>query len=114
MQKKCDRCQREFECKVDDISLCSCNKIELFDEIKSYLKETNYDCLCENCFQEVNNYKILKDKFPFPNSSKEFVKGIHYYIEGPYWVFTNYYHFLKGKCCKNNCRHCAYGYNITK
>jgi hypothetical protein len=24
-------------------------------------------------------------------------------------VFTEYYHILKGYCCQNRCRHCAYG-----
>ena len=26
-------------------------------------------------------------------------------------VFTEKYHLKRGYCCKNNCRHCPYGYN---
>jgi hypothetical protein len=25
-------------------------------------------------------------------------------------VFTEFYHILKGYCCENGCRHCAYGF----
>ena len=32
----------------------------------------------------------------------------HYYMEGPYMVFTEKYHLEKGYCCKNKCRHCPY------
>jgi len=28
-----------------------------------------------------------------------------------YKVFTAQYHLKRGTCCKNNCRHCPYGYN---
>lgn len=110
MIKNCHRCHQTFECNADHIEACFCNSIEIKHDIKLYLKETNYDCLCENCLNELNNFLVLKEKYPFPENPKQFVKGIHYYMDGPYWVFTNYYHFLKGKCCKNNCRHCAYGF----
>ncbi|MEO1009880.1 MAG: DUF5522 domain-containing protein [Bacteroidota bacterium] len=26
------------------------------------------------------------------------------------WVFTEFYHILRGQCCQNGCRHCAYGF----
>lgn len=28
-----------------------------------------------------------------------------------YRVFTEAYHLKRGYCCKNNCRHCPYGYD---
>jgi hypothetical protein len=31
-----------------------------------------------------------------------------YYIEDGKYVFTEKYHLKRGKCCKNNCRHCPY------
>ncbi|WP_162098405.1 DUF5522 domain-containing protein [Nitritalea halalkaliphila] len=35
-------------------------------------------------------------------------EGEHYYFEGPYMVFTEKYHLLRGYCCTNGCRHCPY------
>lgn len=42
------------------------------------------------------------------------VENTHYYKEGPYLVFTELYHYLKGRCCGNGCRHCAYGNSSVK
>jgi|TARA_B110000114_G_scaffold115976_1_gene121599 hypothetical protein len=28
-----------------------------------------------------------------------------------YRVFTEKYHLKRGYCCKNNCRHCPYGFD---
>lgn len=111
MNKTCQRCQSTFECNSHDIVNCNCFDIEISTETKDYLQKTSYDCLCKQCLTEVEKYALLKKDYPFPQNPNQFVEGIHYYIEGPYWVFTNYYHYLKGNCCKNNCRHCAYGYS---
>ncbi|MEO8853246.1 MAG: DUF5522 domain-containing protein [Ginsengibacter sp.] len=37
------------------------------------------------------------------------IEGLHYYYENGYFVFTELYHLQRGYCCKNKCRHCAYG-----
>jgi hypothetical protein len=37
-----------------------------------------------------------------------------YYSEEGFKVFTEKYHLKRGYCCKNNCRHCPYGYNPSK
>ena len=36
------------------------------------------------------------------------LKPEHFYMEGPYMVFTEKYHLDKGYCCANKCRHCPY------
>ena len=42
-------------------------------------------------------------------SREEMIEGIHYYInEQGYWVFTAFYHQLRGYCCGNGCKHCPY------
>ena len=38
----------------------------------------------------------------------EFIKDIHYYLEGDKVIFTEAYHLQRGECCNNNCRHCPY------
>ena len=36
-----------------------------------------------------------------------------YYIsEEGFIVFTEAYHLNRGYCCKSNCKHCPFGYNI--
>ena len=45
--------------------------------------------------------------------SEELIKGVDYYLnEQGYKVFTEEYHLKRGYCCKNNCKHCGYGYNV--
>jgi len=36
----------------------------------------------------------------------------YYTSKEGYRVFTKEYHLLRGYCCKNNCRHCPYGYDV--
>jgi 2-iminoacetate synthase ThiH len=38
----------------------------------------------------------------------EFIKDVHYYLEGDKVIFTEKYHLQRGECCKNNCRHCPF------
>ena len=46
------------------------------------------------------------------NSENKLIEGEDYYLtpEG-YKVFTEKFHLKRGYCCKNGCRHCAYGYD---
>ena len=37
-----------------------------------------------------------------------------YHSEEGYIVFTEKYHLKRGYCCKNGCKHCAYGFNKSK
>ncbi len=108
--KKCQRCGENFSCQASNISVCDCSSIELKVETKEFLAKTYYDCLCPNCLQALDQYAELAKQYPFPNDRTMFIPQIHYYIEGQYWVFTEFYHYEKGRCCGNNCRHCAYGF----
>jgi biotin synthase-like enzyme len=38
----------------------------------------------------------------------EFIKDVHYYMEGTRVVFTALYHIRRGECCGNRCKHCPY------
>lgn len=42
------------------------------------------------------------------DKNHEFIKDVHYYLEGDRVIFTEKYHLQRGECCKNNCRHCPY------
>ncbi|MEQ6120649.1 DUF5522 domain-containing protein [Reichenbachiella sp. MALMAid0571] len=37
-----------------------------------------------------------------------------YYVENGLYIFTKQYHLKRGYCCKNNCRHCPYGFQNKK
>ena len=39
---------------------------------------------------------------------KEFIQGIHYYLEGERVIFTALFHSQRGQCCGNGCRHCPF------
>lgn len=106
----CDKCNENHNVSLLDINELVNNENNISDDIKSYLSKTNFQKLCKNCLSEIKQYDVLKSKYPFPNSPSQYENNVHYYIEGNYWVFTSFYHYLKGNCCKNKCRHCAYGY----
>lgn len=108
--KTCQRCQQNFECESENIVNCDCNSVQLKSETKEFLAKTYYDCLCKNCLSELDQYAEISKQYPFPQDRTMFVPQVHYYIDGQYWVFTEFYHYHKGRCCGNNCRHCAYGF----
>lgn len=39
-------------------------------------------------------------------------EGDYYINEQGFRVFTEQYHFKRGFCCKSDCKHCPYGYDI--
>lgn len=108
--KECGRCKASFKCDAENISNCGCHSIVIEPAIDTFLKKTDYDCLCNDCLTELNSYVEMEKNYPFPSSPAEYIPKIHYYIENGFWVFTEYFHYLKGRCCQNGCRHCAYGF----
>lgn len=107
--KLCARCGGDFECKVGDVTNCQCSEVKILPETYKFISTTHYDCLCKKCLEELNHLIKYRDSHPFPNQKELFIEGIHYYTESGYWVFTELYHLQRGHCCKNNCRHWAYG-----
>ena len=108
--KKCQRCSSDFKCQADNIEACGCAKISLSKSTNEYLAKTNYDCLCSNCLNELNN---LMDDLK-TDGDNGLVENKHYYLENGLMVFTERYHLERGFCCKSNCRHCAYGFKFVK
>ena len=105
--KTCQRCQNEFNCNADKISNCSCFGVELSDATQTYLTKLKFDCLCTPCLEELNQIheEIAEEKADAP-----LIENKHFYMENDLMVFTEYYHIKRGYCCKNDCRHCAYGF----
>jgi hypothetical protein len=115
----CSNCSASFICNVSDVSACFCNDYPAVLPV-----EANTSCMCNACLhlaivQQVhtvcatmsttdaleNNW--IKD---LPKSNN-LIEGIDYYTENSFYVFTKWHHLKRGYCCKNNCRHCAYGYS---
>ena len=51
------------------------------------------------------------------NMKHEFIKDIHYYLDGNKVVFTEAYFIQRGVCCgssKDGCRHCPFTKPVKK
>lgn len=108
--KSCPRCGSSFVCKPADIANCQCHSVDLLPATLAFLRKTEYGCLCACCLVEINQMvkRTLQDGFP--KTAGELREGVHFYWENGKVVFTEYYHLLRGFCCRSGCRHCAYGY----
>lgn len=107
----CPRCQASFECKVADVANCQCNEVQVQAYTHEFLRNTAYDaCLCKKCLKEVDHLLTRAKKSPMPTQAHLFIENLHYYKENGFWVFTEFYHILRGNCCQSGCRHCAYGF----
>ena len=53
-----------------------------------------------------------------PQQKKQELPGLadedYYLTEEGFVVFTATYHKKRGYCCRNNCRHCPYGFKKEK
>jgi hypothetical protein len=106
----CPRCKKDFICKASDIKVCNCSQVVLSNETKSFLSQTFYQCLCNECLIEINKLVEQEKQYPFPGRGGELIEGIHYYNEDIYRVFTEFYLLSRGYCCRSGCRHCPYGF----
>lgn len=53
-EKICPRCQKNFECKVGNITECQCFGIQVSEALQAFLLNKGYeDCLCADCLREL-------------------------------------------------------------
>ena len=52
-EKQCGRCNRFFECRAGNISICQCNQVVIPDAVAHHIAMVYQDCLCLNCLQEL-------------------------------------------------------------
>ncbi|MGF1533932.1 MAG: DUF5522 domain-containing protein [Bernardetiaceae bacterium] len=74
-----------------------------------YLGKTRYKSLCRFCSEALQPLLEQCQGRVMPAVGDPLEEGLHYYTENGYWVFTTYYHLLRGYCCGSGCRHCPYG-----
>lgn len=116
--KQCSECKAEFGCGVVAASEqggCWCEDLPAIMPL-----DTLSDCLCKTCLAKVIGAEILKQlnaagspkarlalAEPFRHQ-KELVENIDFTIEDGRYVFSEWYHLKRARCCGNGCRHCAY------
>ncbi|MCU0449704.1 MAG: cysteine-rich CWC family protein [Bernardetiaceae bacterium] len=109
--KNCPRCQARLECKLGDVTNCQCSEVHLGPSTQDFLANAQWgDCLCKQCLHHLDQLVQVAQGQRFPATPGQLVEGLHYYKENGYWVFTELYHLLRGKCCGSGCRHCVYGF----
>jgi hypothetical protein len=114
----CTICHKNFICNVSNISNCWCAEYPNVLDVS-----TSESCLCQECLQLQIQKKTLAiaESFTIENAlennwvkdlpkQKNVQLNIDYYMENNFYVFTKWHHLKRGYCCKNNCRHCAYGF----
>lgn len=55
MDKICPSCSSTFTCRVDQIELCNCAKLNLVKGVREYIKVTYGNCLCFDCLKKIND-----------------------------------------------------------
>lgn len=49
----CERCNKSFTCKANDIAECDCKKIQLTQIEIDYIAKHFKTCLCNSCLQTI-------------------------------------------------------------
>lgn len=112
--RSCPACGAVFECGADDTGRCWCND---YPPVPS--PEPTLDCLCPVClakalrrrirerFASLDRDTCLSQARPH-RQRKPLIEHLDYYVEDGLWVFTEWFHWKRGCCCGNACRHCPF------
>ncbi|QUM81165.1 cysteine-rich CWC family protein [Moritella sp. 5] len=116
--KQCSECQAEFGCGVVSAieqGGCWCQDLPAIMPLG-----TLSDCLCKACLAKAIGVEIIKQlnaagspkarlalAEPYRHQT-ELVENIDFTIEDGRYVFSEWYHLKRARCCGNGCRHCAY------
>jgi len=117
--KSCSVCGFLFDCGAGNLKAdCWCQNYPAILPV-----DFNTACLCADCLKtklstEINRFvddfkagKCANSALRFrPADPNELLADLDYYIEDGVWVFTEWYHLKRGKCCGNACRHCPYNH----
>lgn len=117
--KTCSQCGEVFQCATGESGAgCWCNNYPPL-----FTPDPVINCMCPSCLHhasvaKINDYvaTLTVEKAMAANKAKDLpptkqlIEGIDYYLEHSNYVFTAWHHLRRGYCCKNNCRHCPYGF----
>ena len=82
-----------------------CFSFRFTQKTKQIISEVYNDCLCNDCLNQFKQYERLEKEEVYLNDKQIYIEGLHYHIKKNLWVFTEYYHYLRGHCCQNNCKY---------
>ena len=108
--KNCSRCDKKVEFNGGDRLNRQSSEVRISKNTKVFLAKTEFNFLCEKCLSELDKMVRLSTKQSSSGQSELITENLHYYKENGLLVFTEFYHLQRGKCCRNSCRHCAYGF----
>lgn len=108
---KCSLCDSDLVC--DSLASCWC-----FDYPAILPVQKSNGCMCKSCLshevkKKIDAFVIDFKKGKIQNVALKYnggklIEGIDYYLEDGLWVFTEWYHLKRNKCCGSECRHCPY------
>lgn len=97
----CERCEREGADVLDK------------KQLHQFYAKAKWTQLCIECQNHFDHLIAENMDMQLPDDTKQLIENEHYYIENGLFVFKEVYHMSKGSCCRNNCRHCVYGYKLV-
>jgi len=120
MNKQCSECNAEFGCGVtaeqSNDSSCWCMGIPDVMPLDALS-----DCMCQSCLAKKVGAEIMRllDAAGSPKARLEIaskykhqtdiVEHIDYTVnEKGLFVFSEWYHLKRARCCGKDCRHCVY------
>lgn len=110
----CQLCGTHFGCGSGEPVPCWCNT---FPRIMA--PDPAFTCLCPACLAKTMRGRIQQKFDPLCREEclalaepyrdqKPLIEHLDYYLENGNWVFTEWFHWKRGRCCGNACRHCPY------
>ncbi len=104
-RKICDKCKKNF---LED-SIQSESREKLDANTRDFLLKTQYQEICPKCLGILDCLVRKTAKHRFREPLKE---GLHYTLDGDLFIFSEFYHILRGYCCQSGCIHCPYGFGL--
>lgn len=110
----CPECGKAMTCGADMETGCWCNE---FPPVVA--PEPGATCLCPSClavhlrqriqdrFASLDRAECLQLARPY-RDQKPLIEDLDYYMEHGLFVLTEWFHWKRGRCCGNACRHCPY------
>lgn len=117
--QRCQQCGAHFGCGSGEAVPCWCNAYPSVMQPDPALS-----CLCPACLAKTMRERI-RQRFcnlsreeclalarPYRNQ-KPLIEHLDYYLEKGNWVFTEWFHWKRGQCCGNACRHCPFNHEAV-
>ncbi|GGX58590.1 DUF5522 domain-containing protein [Saccharospirillum salsuginis] len=117
--KTCSECRTVFDCAAGGSTGCWCND---FPPVMA--PDPSLSCVCPSCLAKTLRQRIRETCDTLDRTAclalarpyrdrKPLIEHLDYYLEDGNWVFTEWFHWKRGQCCGNACRHCPYSHEAV-